>query len=777
MNYNYVADGSILVDGSSENASSYFSDAGQGVVYASGVSESAASYYADSGSGSILVDGSAVQRKNLRFSASGSINLSSSSPSAISKYSYEAFGSSAAGSSGICICRPTFSGSGVATISYLASAPTNFLSEWSLDVHYDVFQSVEMYKDFSYDVGDLPYRTWRVVGVEYYDCNHIPFCAVPNGLNRMFQEIIARTLSEVCQFLTDVKWTWPIAEIQRSIYPADAFIAVGSTGINVFGDPVPSTNQFVSVPFSQIPECLFLSVPTTNDVTMGIVSEVEYVFPFQASGGVSLTGVAGLVQRFSASGSVSVSGSSESTLGNYEYESSGSALVEGQAEITKDSWNYEASGAAMVAGEALEGSQYYKTSGSGSLTAAGEATSITRLRFVSSGGSDVYPIYAGVNVGGEASYPILQIGSGSAYISGQASALRNLYSYINEGAALLDGYAVAVSPYQQYSPTGGLSVSGDIVVNKASYQIAVDDSSPVSLGGESPNRNSLLGNFWYTPLLQDILLSGSSAQDIVSFYYDAQGSVNVDGAMDCDVYLAGETSAGILSEVEYVEIAFGTEFVSNIPAATATAITTCSGCPPIPNVLYMTNNIAKTNVFSEFMLRNNVKLDDYFTLYYNSRTETWQNSMHFRGVGGDNSQSQESWQINMDWSCVAQFGEDYLSSSMWKFALYMRQNDSQGGNRETRIVVLFPSETICQQASAFGLDFTFDFHFRNDYVTNSLGFAVDVFNHYDTIGAFSGSYWDANNFVCRITAVPALGIYNTIDISAERPAPRQQFYV
>lgn len=778
MIYNYVADGSVIVGGDSECTADYYASSADGGVLASGSSESASSYFSLAGSGSLQASGSAVQRKNLKTSGSGSASLGASSASAVTRYDYDPFGSCAAGSSGLCVCRPTFSGSGSVSVSYIASSPSNFLSEWALEVSYDVYQTIEVYKDISYDVGDLPYRTWRVVGVEYYDCNNIPFCAVPNGLNRMFQEIIARSLTEVCQFLTDVNWTWPIAEVQRSVYPAEAFIAVGSTGLNTLGYPVPSTNQFVSVPFSQVPECLFLSVPTTEDISMGMSSEIEIAFPYSASGSVQVSGSSETTNSFSGSGHVLLSGSAECFLASRQYESSGSMQIVGESEITKDSWSYEATGFVLASGESLEGSQYFNYFGSGNVSTDSTAASLVRLSFASSGGSDVYPNYAGVNVGGDASYPILQAGTGSVQIYGAGASFRKSYSYFADGSALLDGMSVSVSPYQQYAASGGVAFSGDIVVGKASFQIVVDDSSPISFGGTSPNRDSSSGSFWYTALLQEILTSGTSTGAISSFYYDGSGSAAVDGAVDCDVYLAGEVSAGMFALADFVEISFGSQFANNLPAVTNDITTTCSGCPAIPNVLYLSNNLAKASVFKEFMVRNNIELGDYFTLYYNSSSDSWQTSLHYSGVGGDNSQAQENWQINMEWSCTSQYGEDYLSSSMWKFALYMRQKNMTSGKiRETRMVILFASEYICQQASAFALDFTFDFHFRSDYVTNSLGFSVDVFNHYDTLGAFSGSYWDTNNFTCRVSTVPTVGIYNTIDISAERPAPRQQFYV
>ena len=163
-----------------------------------------------------------------------------------------------------------------------------------------------MHQTFNFNVGELPLRTFRVVGVEYYNCDNIPFCAIPNGLNRMFQEIIARDLGEVCQFLTDVNWTWPIADIQRSIHPVNSFIAIGSTGIAINGLPVPPSNEFVSVPFSKIPECIPFTVVATTVVSMGIKTGIIELSYYEASGGITINSQAKLERKYISSGNISL---------------------------------------------------------------------------------------------------------------------------------------------------------------------------------------------------------------------------------------------------------------------------------------------------------------------------------------------------------------------------------------------------------------------------------------------------------------------------------------
>lgn len=126
----------------------------------------------------------------------------------------------------------------------------------------------------------------------------------------------------------------------------------------------------------------------------------------------------------------------------------------------------------------------------------------------------------------------------------------------------------------------------------------------------------------------------------------------------------------------------------------------------------------------------------------------------------------------------SQYSENILSSAMWKFGLYIRRVDEVNfDSHETRLLILFPSEDICTRINSYGVDFTFNFHFRDEYVTNEMFVPVDVFTYFDDLGLFNGSYWDANSFIGRVMDTNIVDDVNTIDISSIRPEPQSQFYV
>lgn len=734
MSTNFTASGLITISGSPESSSSYFSATGFGGVVISGDSEikGAISY---EGSGSPIITGFFISH----FGVSGSASVD---------------------------------------ISYLAEAQVSVSVFYSFPFSFDVYNNFEFSHAFSYDIGNLPVRTFRVVGVEYNNCDNIPFCAVPNGKNRMFQELLVTNLKEVCDFLLSVNWTWPIAEIQRSVEPFDAFVVDSSTGLNVYGQLPPATNQFVTVPYADIPACLPFTVRPTPTVAIGLSSSLINVFVSTSSGSIHTSGSVGMGWEAMGSGSISMNGSAES-LPNYQiYFGSGDLSIDDSALLTYSYRDHTATGGVLFSGEFGVVSPNLSWTASGIIAISSSANVIFKLIFNPSGGSIAYPSNAGINIKGGAYYPILQLGSGTIQTSGLAAINRPLYHEYMSGGCVVSGSSRFVSPYHSFAGDGAALISGNIAVFKASYSFFGDDSTPVYMDGTANTMDSIGGNFWYTALLQPITIDGSPDVSTNGLRQIANGSINISGAMDTDIYLAPAIGIGAFSEIELLEISFSKEFTTDLVATNFTIATTCSSCSAMPDTLYFRHNLQNGSFLNDFLKRNNITIPQSIQMLYSPKTETWQASMHFRGVGGDNSSQIERWQINMDWSCVSQYSENPLSSSMWKFGLYIKRVDENNFDKhETRLLILFPSEDICTRINSYGVDFTFNFHFRDEYVTNDMFVPIDTFTYFDDLGVFKGSYWDANSFFGRVMDTDIVDEINTIDISSIRPEPQSQFYV
>lgn len=195
---------------------------------------------------------------------------------------------------------------------------TYFLDQ---EIEWDVNSSVDITKSFSWNVGLPPIRWYRVQGCCKYPtpagdgltpeendgrsegggCDVIPFqtddslCTGSGGKVFYIQNIQARSLSELCEKLTNDRWVWEICSIKRWSRPySNALISSDD-----------QCNRLEEIPFSDVPECLEFALHTTGFVSMGVTTEiVDVIFRVEGSGGVYFGGTAlAACQYFSYLGS------------------------------------------------------------------------------------------------------------------------------------------------------------------------------------------------------------------------------------------------------------------------------------------------------------------------------------------------------------------------------------------------------------------------------------------------------------------------------------------
>ena len=741
MIYSYESSGEIFTSGESEVVSEYYSWESAGYTICSGDSENTITGYKEIAIGNIVIYGDSFESN--AYKPNGGINLNGFATSK---------------------CRPTYFGNGITTLSN--SSSVNYNIDFSYAFTYQVFDNFETSHTFSYVVGDLPFYVFRVTGKEYYNCDYIPFCAIPNGLNRMFQEIVARNLKEVCQFLSDVNWTWPIATIQRSLHPVESFFAVGNTGIALNGSPVPTSNEFIEIPFSQIPECLLFTVVPTPIVQMGIKSELIEANVFVATGGTSIFGSVLIKQSHTGAGVIYITGESDSKSNYFAYESNGSINISAESEVVFSYRSHEASGFLIIDGSNLSISPSYYYAGNGNANASGDAQDRLKISYQGSGIVNVY---------GDAVYPILQSSEGLIQFSGSAiSSTPFLWQY-GDGSLYLNSESLVLSPYYSYLPSGNIIVDNSIKVIKASFAATSDVSTAISISSTAPTRNSINGDFWYTTILAPITLNDSALYNKYGYKYNSSGLVQMFGLADSPLLWASDVTMGIAVDIDQFEVIFSQETSQQLTLTTTNIDTSCGICNSIPSILYLQHNLQLATVLKDFFNINGFSLDENIPLYYNKRTEAWQTSFHYKGIGTSNTE--EIWQINIDWSCVNYLAEDQLGNSLWRFALYVNRVDADSNNDlDTRLIMFFPSETICEYASRYGLNFTFNVHLRDNFVTNVFNISVDNFTINDSIGLFNGTYWNTNTLTFTVSNAAVVRDVTTYDISFVRPQVPSQFY-
>lgn len=88
---------------------------------------------------------------------------------------------------------------------------------------------------------------------------------------------------------------------------------------------------------------------------------------------------------------------------------------------------------------------------------------------------------------------------------------------------------------------------------------------------------------------------------------------------------------------------------------------------------------------------------------------------------------------------------------------------------------MFPSEDICLSADRDGLDFSFQYDTKKNYVYTRENLVVDVTTLYDNIGLFKSKYWLTNRFKVRISEDLFQDALNKTDISFILPTKQPQF--
>jgi hypothetical protein len=250
-----------------------------------------------------------------------------------------------------------------------------------------------------------------------------------------------------------------------------------------------------------------------------------------------------------------------------------------------------------------------------------------------------------------------------------------------------------------------------------------------------------------------ISVAGATESEIVSggeygydFAYHGSGTISLSGEASSEIVWDTGYEINVVANatVEDVEIVYS--FQDNTPtveASTATVNTQCGNCSAMPQVLYLDHNLADAAVLKEFTTRNALNLPALIPLHYSYRHEAWQGTLHYTGYSDYNQTQQETWRLVFEWACIASLGSEELSSNLWKFSLsVLRKNLTNGEDYDSRLLIIFPSDSICLDNQTF--DFGFDFNTQKVFVKTDFDMKVDVRLLYDKIGLFKSNFWREN---------------------------------
>lgn len=301
---------------------------------------------------------------------------------------------------------------------------------------------------------------------------------------------------------------------------------------------------------------------------------------------------------------------------------------------------------------------------------------------------------------------------------------------VSTNAIIYMGMATScVEVVANYVGSGGASFSGSA-------------SASITSGGTTPTTSSFA--YASTGLL---VQTGGSAL--------ASSSLQVD-------YL---TYAGITTFLQQ-EVLFGLGVsTSTIAPVNNLIATACGTCNAFPSQLYLQTNLENANIFSKFLQRNNLDFSKVMPLFYNGRLESWLAFQHFVGLSEDNV-TNETWRFQFEWGCTNNFG-DSTGFPILKFSMLVTRKILESGlSMDTRMVIIFTTDSVCSAIRNFKQDLLFNLNVKTKYVTSIIGVMASNVLLTDKIGIFGSTYWQSNpNLGVRISSQNTILATELKDIS------------
>lgn len=667
-------------------------------------------------------------------------------------------------------------------IQFGGSATVSLTYSLEQEIEWDVNATVDITKNVSWNIGLQPIRWYRVQGCcrfptpsgdglseeenegrgEGGGCDVIPFqsddsmCTGALGRVQYIQNIPARSLGELCERLKNERWLWEICSIKR----------FSRTFSNSLVSADDQCNQLEEVPFSEIPECLEFALHTTGVVIVGMsVEVVDNIFITEGSGGIYFGGSGGLVYPSAEGvGGVTFGGSAVIAAQYLSFVGDGGIIFGGDSSSINSDYHYTPEGGIVFGGESSIIFDSYHYFGSGDLIFGGGGEITLNLPYMPSGQSDIYPYFASINFSGDAAYPIRVLPEGGVIFGGSGTYPLKV---LGEGGVIFGGESSQVSPSWHYSlASGGVIFGGEAPFETPDLAFS-PDGGQLLFGGDGEYRDSSNGEFWYLPS-GEILFGGVCDNFITQYRFISGGPLVFGGGSEYSSTWQGEfdVEMGMEAYAESEEIIFGVVDAPAIEAPSTVVVTNCGICTDMPLLLYVHHNLERSGFLNDFLLRNGQEIPQILPMHYSTRHSSWQANYHMRGLGEDNTGSEESWRVIFEWSCVGEIGSLDLGGNAWKFSmLVVRKNLETGVDLDTRILISFPPEEICKKNSNIDFNFSFSLDTGRLHVTTDLDIVVDVILLNDGIGLFKTKFWrNFPNFRIRLSENKNVGGVERKDI-------------
>ena len=657
---------------------------------------------------------------------------------------------------------------------------SRYTNNFDLKITYQVYKEFTADLVIDYNVGDMPYSWYRVEGCcrltnSTVDCDVVPLqtndpkCSGALDKQKYIQNVLARSVKELCSILSASSWEWTVCSIGKFTRPPDSIF------LNQDGNKDQCNTIDEQLGFCEIPECLKLCVNTRGIerfaysftgsqkfkkqhvssgriIFYGSFLALEIIPPqiVQGSGTINVSETVGFEYRAfneTVEGLISVVGDSDVSCSYFEFSSDGQITIDGNLNVRSNFYNYE-----VVLGTIVIGGESH-----------------ARLKFFVL--LDLENNFVLIN--GSAEYPFFYYPSGLGF-SGKGIELFNIagtsrlsrLNQISDGTIIVNGNSKFISPNYHYESVGSMTIAGTSLNKRNSYLYLPDDSG-MTISSQADTVLLDVGNFHYT------------SDGTIDFYssIDSYIAIYRYTSEDTDIFVSGDSDTGG-SWKGVVEELFGygmtssqlfnpnpienTTGISNSDNAIV-AFTDCANCGSVASFLYLRSNLFESTYLKNMLTLNNFKIPEEFALYYSARLKSWVGTVHYKGVDNKNTNSPVDISINFEFSCVNSLGDEELGSNYLKFNVMIRVKDiNTKKENKTKVLVLFPAEKTCYYVNSNDFDMNFSVSTKGKYVVVPFDVLVDYLIVSDDLGLFVNSYWNTNLFEVSISdsnKVPPLSRY------------------
>jgi len=150
------------------------------------------------------------------------------------------------------------------------------------------------------------------------------------------------------------------------------------------------------------------------------------------------------------------------------------------------------------------------------------------------------------------------------------------------------------------------------------------------------------------------------------------------------------------------------------------------------------HNLAINNVFTRFLSRNGYEFPLQIYMKYRERDYTWNAAFTFTDRDTD-----ESWKMVYDWTCVREVAGEDLGSYHWKLNMLISRRFQEVLQR-TKLLTTIPASSRACENGTLDANFILNTSTGNVYLENSV-VEADVF--VDQIGLFDNEYWSTYHTV------------------------------